>query len=361
MEAPKLNPTYKANRNIRILLFIAVFVLIGITALIMIRAATTTIAVEVESGVISAGALKINDSNASGGQVVQFANSLSPGWQLVWSDYFDNPTISATNWTKKQGTEGHSQANYLTANVTYSGGKALIVTKRHCLSSTTEGLTDTNSNSSPCALGKITKYSSGGIDTVNRWQKGKIVIKAKLPVAQKGVWPALWMRNSSGWCTANYGEIDILEWYYDDRSSSTAPLILSTQRSTAASHMTCVNNSTQKVQHYEDAVSDLTAIDHVWEVEWSNQGIKYKLDGTVVRTSSRTSPDGDNSIDIAQDFGLSQQAFDTIMNQMWNIKINTQVIKSEPTGTQWHSAANNSEVFNPVVFAIDSVEVFQMN
>ncbi len=344
-------------------IFIAIFTLISITILFVSRAATPSFSIEPENGQIQTPATSINDTTASDGRAIKFGDEVSSGcssaivgYTSVFVDCFN--TFDSTKWSKFTGTQAHHQAKYELGNVTVASGRAELLTRRHCVTSTsTEALSDANTSVIPCAAGLTTKYSAGGINSIPNWRSGKMLIKAKLPTAQKGLWPALWIRNASSWCTTNYGEIDILEWYYNSQDTPT------TNRTTATTHMTCANNVTKKVQHYEDAPSDLTTTDHVWEVDWDSTGVTYRLDGVVVRTSNRSSsPDGSITKDSAVDFGLTQAVFDTIMNQQWYLKINTQVIKPVAAGqTQWHAAADNTVNFNPVTFSIDSVEVFTKN
>ncbi len=64
----------KHQTRLKPTLFVAVFALIGVTALIITKAATPTASFEVESGSIATGACSVNDTGASGGSAVKFGS-----------------------------------------------------------------------------------------------------------------------------------------------------------------------------------------------------------------------------------------------------------------------------------------------
>lgn len=277
-------------------------------------------------------------------------NPPSSDWQLIWSEEFDGTNLNTNSWSIRTGTEGHSQSNYLTGNVSVSNGSAKISTKRHCLSTSSEPLSGSNESSSPCGVSKITKYSSGYIESKVTWPSGRIEVKAKLPTSQRGVWPAIWLRNEVGWCGSNYGELDVMEWWWDEQGAQTADIATST------SHITCASNSTKKSQHYKDMATDLTTNWHIWAMEWDASGVRYEIDGQNVPSNWG---DADKTTDTYADFsGVSSSVFNTILGQMWKIRLNTQIVKDDDS---WHMSPDVNQSFPAVEYLIDYIKVFQKN
>src|SRR5690606_37970141 len=142
-----------------------------------------------------------------------------PGEVLAWSEDFDGTSLDPTNWTVSTGTENHSQSNYIQGAVRVQNGALAIRTRRHCVSGS-EALTDANVSSAPCPSGKTTRYSSGKVQTPHQFESGRLEIRAKLPSAQTGVTPAIWMRNEAGWCAPGYGGLDVAKWQGNDPTRS---------------------------------------------------------------------------------------------------------------------------------------------
>ncbi len=124
-----------------------------------------------------------------------------PGYQLVWSDEFNEKTLDTTFWSYQIGTGtegwGNNELEYYTArpeNSYLASGKLVIEAKKENY--------------------KGSKYTSARIITKKKrlFTYGRVDIRAKLPIGQ-GIWPALWMLGSNisdvGW--PECGEIDIME------------------------------------------------------------------------------------------------------------------------------------------------------
>jgi hypothetical protein len=77
------------------------------------------------------------------------------------------------------------------------------------------------------------------------------------------------------------------------------------------------------------------------------------MDGVIVAANTG---DADRLLDIPAEFGISATQFATIMNQLWNFRLNTQVIKA---GDQWHPAPDNSQPFQVADFQIDYARVYK--
>ena len=132
------------------------------------------------------------------------AGSAYGGWQLVWSDEFDQPDGSSpdsTNWGYDIGNGnngwGNAQLEYDTSrtnNARIQGGNLVIEADQESYG------------------GKA--YTSARMNTKGKWSwtYGRIEARMKIPRGQ-GIWPAFWMLgvniDSVGWPTC--GEIDIME------------------------------------------------------------------------------------------------------------------------------------------------------
>ncbi len=124
-------------------------------------------------------------------------------WVLTWSDEFnaaDGTGINTSRWAYDPGTNpGNAEKQYYTTstkNIFHRGGNLVIKAFAE-------------------AYGGM-NYTSGRIRTYNVHDVtfGKIEMRAMLPSAQKGVWPAFWLLGSSYELIAwpDCGEIDILEY-----------------------------------------------------------------------------------------------------------------------------------------------------
>src|ERR1039458_2321540 len=124
------------------------------------------------------------------------------GWQLVWSDEFNQPDGSAPDPTKwgydiGNGGWGNAELEYYTSrtnNARIAGGQLVI-----------EADQESYGGSS---------YTSARLLTKGKWSwaYGRVEARIKIPRGQ-GIWPAFWMLgtniDSVGWPTC--GEIDIME------------------------------------------------------------------------------------------------------------------------------------------------------
>jgi beta-glucanase (GH16 family) len=127
------------------------------------------------------------------------STSESPGWELVWQDEFDGPTLNPEYWIAETGAGGwgNNELQYYTdrpENLRLQDGQLII-----------EALQEDYHGSD---------YTSARIKTqyLQSWTYGRIEARMKLPTG-KGVWSAFWMLGedfaTKGW--PGCGEIDIME------------------------------------------------------------------------------------------------------------------------------------------------------
>jgi beta-glucanase (GH16 family) len=124
-------------------------------------------------------------------------NTDTSGYQLIWSDEFNNTTVDTANWNFEIGGHGwgnHEQEYYQPANATVSGGNLVITGKKEDIESS--------------------HYTSSRMTTKGKREflYGKIEAHIKIPVGQ-GLWPAFWMLGANidrvDWPAC--GETDIME------------------------------------------------------------------------------------------------------------------------------------------------------
>ena len=189
-------------------------------------------------------------------------NPRSKGWNLIWSDEFDNSGLPDSNkWKADVG--GHGWGNnekqfYLENSLENSyvkDGKMHIVALKKNYQ---------NNN-----------YTSAKLITYQKLflQYGKVEVMAKLPKG-KGTWPAIWMlpesllQQKEGWPLC--GEIDIME--HVGKDPNMVHVSLHTQ---LYNHM----KGTQ-ITHFEkqDNVFDNF---HKYGIEWSKDSITFFIDNKV--------------------------------------------------------------------------------
>jgi len=121
------------------------------------------------------------------------------GWQLVWHDEFNGPTIDNTTWNFEVNGNGggNNELQYYTAeprNAFIEAGTLVIQALKENYS------------------GK--QYTSARLNTSGKkdWLYGRVDVRAKTPRG-RGLWPAIWMLPTDwvygGWPAS--GEIDIME------------------------------------------------------------------------------------------------------------------------------------------------------
>ena len=125
-----------------------------------------------------------------------------PGWQLVWSDEFDNPGLpDAKKWTYEKGFLRNKELQYYTKarleNARVEDGNLII-----------EGRKEEYRR----LLGKNAHYTSASLTTADSFKTayGRIEMRAQLPYG-RGVWPAFWMLGGKPYRWPKCGEIDIME------------------------------------------------------------------------------------------------------------------------------------------------------
>jgi len=172
-------------------------------------------------------------------------------WNLVWSDEFNYLGLpDNTKWVHEVGLIRNQELQYYTnkrlENCKVVNGSLLIIGKKE--------------------LYKGSDYTSACITTEKKYnfKYGKVEARIKLPRGQ-GMWPAFWMLGQNisqvGW--PQCGEVDIMEQINDEGKNHGT--------------MHWDNNGHKK---YGSTVPCDVQQYHVYSIEWTENAIKWFLDGT---------------------------------------------------------------------------------
>ncbi len=183
------------------------------------------------------------------------------GWYLAWSEEFNGTSVDTTRWSFDIGNGNGGWGNqelqyYRQENARVSGGYLYIDVKRESFN----GFSFTSA-----------KLKSQGKVQVHF---GKIAARIKLPYG-KGMWPAFWMlgRDFDGNNWPAVGEIDIMEMAGGQNGDIGDRISFCTlhwdHNGSYAMYGTTYTNSTRLADDF-----------HVYEVEWTPDGIIGRIDGT---------------------------------------------------------------------------------
>ena len=133
------------------------------------------------------------------------------GYNLLWADEFDGPTLDESNWNVELRDPGWTN-NELQA---YVDTDENVFIKDGCLCLKAIETVDENGKKS---------YTSGKVNSQNKrdFLYGKVVVRAKVPEGQ-GLWPAAWMMPTDESKYGQWpkcGEIDIMEVLGNDTKTS---------------------------------------------------------------------------------------------------------------------------------------------
>lgn len=213
---------------------------------------------------VSAFAYSSTDNSISTFESVTVFVGNDAGYQLIWSDEFDESgEINPSYWTYDLGDGcsinlcgwGNGESQYYTdrsENVQVENGLLKIIAKKENYAGS--------------------EYTSARIKTKDLFdfKYGKVEIRARLPESQ-GTWPALWMLGSNidavSWPAC--GEIDIMEqrgWDKDNILGTCHWLNPSTNANASYGEQTSVSTSTSEF--------------HVYKLEWTENSIKISVDDT---------------------------------------------------------------------------------
>jgi beta-glucanase (GH16 family) len=241
-----------------------------------------------------------------------------PGWQLVWSDEFDQDGLpDASRWSYDVGGEGwgNRELQFYTEgrveNARVEEGRLIIEARREPW--------------------QKNNYTSARLVTKNKgdWSHGRFEVRARVPDG-RGTWPAIWMLptvwdlGDGKW--PDNGEIDIMEHVGHNAGvihASTHTRLHQWQKNT---------QRTATVQ-----VPEATTAFHTYAMEWDAEEIRVYVDDQLFFTSKKD--DGDwTSWPFYKDFHL---------------------ILNVAVGGAWGGAKGVDDAAFPQRMEVDYVRVFQ--
>ena len=181
---------------------------------------------------------------------------------LVWNDEFDNEQIDQNKWTFEVGNGDWGWGNGEHQYYTDRDENAFIENGNLVIQALYENYAGFN-------------YTSARMKTINQgdWKYGKIKARIKVPSAG-GTWPAFWMMPTNsvygGW--PHSGEIDIMEHYGCDPNHLAA---------TVHNHAYNWNGGIPPTS-YEEYIPTATSEFHDYELEWTENELKFYFDGMWV-------------------------------------------------------------------------------
>lgn len=191
-----------------------------------------------------------------------------PGWQLVWHDEFNGPSIDQTKWNFEVNGNGggNNELQYYTdraSNAFIDNGQLVI-----------QALQENY-------LGKSYTSARMNSNLKGDWTYGRFEARAKLPYGQ-GLWPAIWMLPTDwvygGWPSS--GEIDIMELLGQETTKIYGTIHYG---SSPATHQ-------QTGGSYVLSAGSFAGSSHLFAVEWDTAGIHWFVDGTKYFETAHGSP-----------------------------------------------------------------------
>ncbi len=191
-------------------------------------------------------------------------------YELVWEDNFDGTSVDWTTWSPWIGTAYNGEAQYYRKeNASVSDGVLYLTAKRQDFAG--RKYTSARLESWPY---------HGARGAGKAWKYGRFEVRAKMPPAGDGFWPALWLMpalNPYGpWPYS--GEIDMMEWRSHDPGQVHGTI-----------HYSCC-----EYPGSGNALSDRRSIGgafvlpegtfsddyHTFGVEWDETGVRWFADST---------------------------------------------------------------------------------
>lgn len=286
------------------------------------------------------------------------AISCPPGYTEVFRDDFNGTSVDTTKWSVANQDVGGGEFTQLThmlaANVSVSGGTLKVAAKRHC---SDPYPSITAENPGQCAG---TNYYSGGWITGKTGYapgKGLMIFRARMPSPVAGYFPALWARNTRPWGTATYGELDLIEKWWDPVTKGTHSdddMMASTTwiyNGTASGH-TNGNN-------FGPYAGSSTGF-HVWEAEWdatvTPATIKYYYRDTPTSTRNLLRTVTYSSAwSVAVTDSLLKAAINDTGCSAGNCGFRPYIDFAVQPETIWHISPDTAATFDPTDLEVDSV------
>ncbi|NDV63594.1 glycoside hydrolase family 16 protein [Puniceicoccales bacterium CK1056] len=191
-------------------------------------------------------------------------------WKLVWADEFEGDTLNPDNWNRQVVKAGRFNKEWQA----YTDSVDNAYVEEGCLVIKAIHHGDWHGRD---------QYSSARLNTAGKqaWKYGKVAARIQLPHG-KGMWPAFWMLGTN--CDENggdtpwpfCGEIDIMEMYGSKNDAVVEANI----------HFADMEDKHEMLEAIPFELEKGIFADrfHVFEVEWDQEAITWKMDGETYAT-----------------------------------------------------------------------------
>jgi beta-glucanase (GH16 family) len=238
-----------------------------------------------------------------------------PGWQLTWSDEFNEPDGSTPNptwWNYTSISGATSGAGWGIENDTPS---AVTISNGNLVFTATQDSGGT--------------VYSGAIDTQGKFEQTYGRFEARIKVAEgAGAWSAFWMLGDNGTDWPTCGEIDVVEVVASSPKSAYGTL-----------HSGNTANATENTSTsatYTIASGDMGDDYHLYAVEWAPDSVKFFVDDTLYETDTNEN---------------------LTSGELWAFDHNFYVILNLEVGGSWAGPPNATSF--PMTMLVDYVRVYQ--
>lgn len=244
--------TNKQSARYPFFIFIAIFAVIAVLLIVIVRAGSDTVAIDVTNE-----SLSVADEAAYGSEFIEFKEAQTddgpspiPGRKLLWSDEFNysgepNPAY----WSYEVGKVRNDEAQYYTdnrrENARVEDGNLVVEARKEDY--------------------KGSKYTSASVISLDKYEftYGRLEFRAKFTAA-RGTWPALWTLGGYKWPID--GEIDVME-----------NIGFNPKDVFQAVHKGTSSNKTSKGQFFDKKIN--TSDYNIYAIEWTKDKIDFYING----------------------------------------------------------------------------------
>ena len=250
------------------------------------------------------------------------------GYELVWSDEFDEPGRPADCWSYEEGFVRNNELQwYQSDNASVHDG-CLVITAR--AESFPNPWYDSLSSDWRRSRENV-EFTSACVTTADSFtfRYGRMEVRARIPVAE-GSWPAIWTLGNKGDWPEN-GEVDIMEFYrrdgYPEIMANACWVAAGTENlpeetpgtpATVCSDfltpdgMVQWDESKTPLSYFMGKDSRWTEKFHMWRMDWDPEYIRIYLDGELlneITLSKADRPAGEDSGNAFNPFSNSEESF----------------------------------------------------
>lgn len=234
--------------------------------------------------------------------VAQYPPDLSdPTWQLIWSDEFNDGTISTALWEVKNEFDhggGHNVV-FNNGNVVETNGNLVLTLKEetyYCTSLVNCKRQDLTGLPYDYTGGYVTSKAS------YNFKYGYIEARIKFDYGH-AMWPAFWTFRGDGVTSSNADEIDICEMLMWDESDLASPW----DSMTSNLHYT-YNGQDPSDGFKRTAIGNYDDVYRTFSIEWNPDSLIWYVDGVIKRVYPN--PGIVDPVKVLFDIGIREDKID---------------------------------------------------